>query len=486
MTRRRAAVLALSVLPVLLLFGATPPRPGGSLRLALPEEPWDPLPATMPSSTDRFLAQSVFEGLTRRSLDGGTLPGLARSWERGADPSLVGAERWTFHLDPLARFPDGRQVSAVDVIRSWKRMLRTPISIHGFLLSPVIGADEFGRGKSDQIEGLFESEGDLVMVLSRPAPDLLERLAHPALAVATASGGTGPFTVDDGQGHPGTNRYHSRGRPFIDGFRLVPPGEADAALLLEAGEADAALLFGRAAGEALDAAVEGGSLVRLPGWDRTYALAFNPGSGFFRQENFRNLLSAIVDREEMLRLLFDGRGETVDALHAGAGPAGSALDAQRLPGTRSRLVLTFVRGDAQAFSIAARVKALWEEMNLIVDLEGTDPAEFLLRVGTGGHDVAVVLHHPASTDPVIGLWETLALHPRAYPDAIRALETASLSSDPAERRALARAAEEMVTGDVRLAPLVRLHSWLLLHPRLVGVVQGPSGTLRLDEAFFLP
>ena len=75
-TWRRGAALALAVLPLLFLLGATPARQGGSLRLALPEEPWDPLPATMPSGTDRFLAQSVFEGLTRRSLDGGTLPGV--------------------------------------------------------------------------------------------------------------------------------------------------------------------------------------------------------------------------------------------------------------------------------------------------------------------------------------------------------------------------------------------------------------------------
>lgn len=484
--RRAAAALALAAGATLLL-GAVPPRPGGLARLFVPGEPWDPVPSTLATPGDLLLSQAVFEGLTRPAAGGGVLPGAARSWEVGPDPLGAGAERWTFRLDPLARFPDGRRVTPEDVIRSWERLLRSPISPNKFLLEPVLGAREFAAGEAGEISGLAVDAEALQIVLSRPAPDLPVRLAHPALAVAADDGGTGPFAFDAGDGSLQANRYHSRGRPYLDGFRLVEPGEVDPQLLLEAGEADAAMLFGRDAGSALDRASGDARLLRTPGWDRTYALALNPNSGFFqRQANFRTLLARAVNRQEMLRLLFDGRGRVVDSLLPDGPTPGPPVTVPSLPGTRSRMVITCNRSDPLAMSIAARVKAAWEEINLIIDLEAVDPAQLRLRLRLSEYDVAVLLHHPASQDPVLALRETLARHEGAYVDAIRALGAASASADPQERLASARVAEALVTGDFRLAPLVRLHAWMLVDRRLAGVDAGPASLLRLDDAFFLP
>jgi peptide/nickel transport system substrate-binding protein len=479
----RAAALAVA-LPGL---GAAWPQPGGALRLRLPSEPWDPTPAGLQVPADLALCGATFGTLLRASGDGQLDPLLARSLERLDLPD--GGERWTVRLDPLARFPDGSRVAAADVVASWERLLRSRGSPYRFLLGPVAGAAAYASGAAHRVEGLSIDGGDLAITTTRPTPDMAWRLAHPALGIGRFHGdlphGSGPFLP--GGEELGPNRFFADGAPFLERLVLLEQEGVDPSLLLQAGEADAALLYGRDAGALVESPPAGVRLQRAAGWDRAYALALNPASGFFAgQVDLRRLLAAAIDREEIVRLLFDGRGAPAGSLLASGPPPAAVGPPVRLSGTRQPITLSHDRTDPVASRIASRLKAAWENLGLRVHLEGLEPPALRGRVVGGAHDVALLLHQAATDDPLLALRGTLGGLGPGHDDALDALRGAERLADAGARLEAALAAEAMLAADQRLIPLIRLHAWLAAGDRLVGIDAGAAGALRLDDAFFLP
>ena len=157
-----------------------------------------------------------------------------------------------------------------------------------------------------------------------------------------------------------------------------------------------------------------------------------------------------------------------------------------LPGTKQRLVLSFDRTDPLAASIAARLKAAWEEVQLMIDLDGVEPPTLRDRMLRGEHHVALVLHQPPPSDPVLALRGTLGVRGAGHEDAVDALRRAEALADPGSRWEAAAAAEARLLVDSRLIPLVRLHAWLATDERLVGIATTSPGVLRLDDAFLRP
>ena len=94
----------------------------------------DPALATAPPETD--LARAAFEGLTE--LDPETLeaiPGVAERWESSAD-----SKTWTFYLRRDAKWSNGKQVTASDFVRSWKRLAKVADSgTHRRLRENILG-----------------------------------------------------------------------------------------------------------------------------------------------------------------------------------------------------------------------------------------------------------------------------------------------------------------------------------------------------------
>jgi hypothetical protein len=478
--RLRSGLAVVAALAALAMFH---PRPGGTLALYYPGDPWDPMPAGLQTPADRILCGAVFETLVRAGPGGTLMAGAALDWE-----TADGGETWSVRLDPLARFPDGRRVSPADVIRAWEEVLLAPGTRHRFLLEPVLGVPAFLEGSANRIEGL-EAEGDLLRIRgSRRLPDLPWRLAHPALAVGSvdrfgAPTGPGPFLPERrGDGLAG-NPLHAGGAPFVERFFLRNDPGIDADLLVEAGEVQAAILLGRPAGSLRRRAPEGVRVERAPGWDRTYALLINPRR--VPDAAARALLARAVDRDGMVRLLFDRQGEAAGSLLDPSAPVPPPADpADR--GHGAKLVLRFDRTDPMAGSIAARLKASWEQRRFALDLDGSDPPDLREAIEDGAHGVALVLHQPAVADPVLALQDSLDDVGAGLEDAQRQLRDAAALEDPAARLAAALAAEAGAIADHRLVPLVRLQAWLARDARLVGIDPSAPGTIRLGDAFYLP
>lgn len=100
-------------------------------------------PHILSGSPETRIANTLFEGLVTvnpYTLD--ILPGVAQRWEYSDDGRLI-----TFHLNPKARFSNGRQITADDVVWSWRRSLNpaTGNLVADFLFS-VRNAEAYHRG----------------------------------------------------------------------------------------------------------------------------------------------------------------------------------------------------------------------------------------------------------------------------------------------------------------------------------------------------
>ncbi len=139
----------------------------------------DPQLATNVGEFNVMLA--FFEGLT--DLDPATLapvPAVARSWETSPD-----GRRWTFHLDPAAKWSDGQPVTAQDVVDSWRRLLSPALAAdYASFLYCLVGAEDFNRGRTTDFSGVGVKAVDtrtLELHLSLPTPELPALLALPPL-----------------------------------------------------------------------------------------------------------------------------------------------------------------------------------------------------------------------------------------------------------------------------------------------------------------
>lgn len=150
---------------------------GGEAKLADPAR--DEL-----SFAARVMLDSTAQGLVRFDASGGIEPGLAERWIVIDD-----GRSYIFRLRD-AEWPDGKPVTAADVVASLKRATapRSRIGIAPFLAV---------------IDEVVEMTPQIVEVrLRRPRPDLLKLFAQPELAILRrpALAGTGPFRVEEGSG----------------------------------------------------------------------------------------------------------------------------------------------------------------------------------------------------------------------------------------------------------------------------------------------
>jgi ABC-type transport system substrate-binding protein len=102
---------------------------GGDLRFPVAEpNNLDPSDA----DSEGAITGQIFEGLTRWDDDLEPLPAMAQSWESSD------AQHWTFHIRHGARFHNGRQVTAQDVVYSWDRVATGGNWNYDYLVDPLL------------------------------------------------------------------------------------------------------------------------------------------------------------------------------------------------------------------------------------------------------------------------------------------------------------------------------------------------------------
>jgi peptide/nickel transport system substrate-binding protein len=233
-------------------------------------------------------------------------PELAERWEADAT-----GQNWKFYLRKDVQFHDGRPLRAADAVFSLKRLLDPAVaSPYRALLAPIVDADGISAdGDMTVVISLKGSYADLPSMLTTYNVGIVpENFADFDHAI-----GTGPFKLKDFR--PGISttlvrneNYWRKGLPYLDGLdlRVVADPVARVNGLLS-GELDMI--------EALDA--KSVDLVN----QSPNAAAFRSPSGYhvsmvmqidqppFDKPEVRTALKLLVDRERILKLVYNGFGQ---------------------------------------------------------------------------------------------------------------------------------------------------------------------------------
>jgi MarR-like DNA-binding transcriptional regulator SgrR of sgrS sRNA len=243
---------------------------------------------------------------------------------------------------------------------------------------------------------------------------------------------------------------------------LVEDG-GNPALMLQLGEADLGLLIGKQVGALENGASAGYELERLQGWDRTYFLRLDPTKRWVNDPAFRRWLATIIDREEMLGQLFEGRGEPAFSLTPGRAdqpsweqPSGRPFSASSEP----RLDLRYDDADPWAEIIAARLKAVLEVERVRLSISPVDRIALHVQPSGGALSMALLLYRQQQPDAVTDLQEILEPLGEEAAAELDLLDRAARHSDDGVRSEMAWWAESSMLRDARIVPLVRLHCWL--------------------------
>lgn len=135
------------------------------------------------------LVRQVFQGLTAYDANLKVVPALASSWE-------IQAGKMVFHLSQ-AKFSDGSELEATDVVNSFEKVSQTDAS---WIVKNVDGFSLFTQGRSASLGGVEIVDNKTISISTTDSPEFfLEKLASPQ-AVIWKKGeeyplGTGAFKI---------------------------------------------------------------------------------------------------------------------------------------------------------------------------------------------------------------------------------------------------------------------------------------------------
>jgi oligopeptide transport system substrate-binding protein len=148
------------------------------LYIGIGTEPEGLDPHIVTGVTENYVLLSLFEGLTK--LNPKTLavePGVALSWDIAPD-----GKRYTFHLNPAARWSNGDPVTAADFLFAYERILTPAMGApYAYMLYSIRGAKAYNTGALKNFADIGLHSPDphtLIIELEAPTPYFLSLPAH--------------------------------------------------------------------------------------------------------------------------------------------------------------------------------------------------------------------------------------------------------------------------------------------------------------------
>ena len=100
-------------------------------------------PQRIQSVQASHVARDLFEGLIAEAPNGDLEPGAAESWTVGED-----GKTYRFALRRNAKWSNGEPVTAKDFVYGLRRGVDpATLSVYGFILSPIVNADDITAGR---------------------------------------------------------------------------------------------------------------------------------------------------------------------------------------------------------------------------------------------------------------------------------------------------------------------------------------------------
>lgn len=384
--RMGAALLVLAAAAAPVAAGRLP-RYGGDVRFRLAAVPLSMDPLRMHGDDGALAASCVYEGLTRWD-NADLAPALARQWVRDED-----ARRWRFYLRTDVVFHDGTRCDASAVRQSLERLADPRQSAYAWVLSDLVGWDDFAAGRASSIEGLDVIEADQIELrFASPASDLPARLALPGAAIARRKSdecvGTGPFQVlslAPGVLRLSAFRDHSMGRPYLDHVDFVAKREVELPLSDAVVEVNRVLVA--------DALAQGATRWRTAA-ERLGLAIINPTSATLNVDLLRDKLASSFDRAVFVRAVLGGDGRGTEGLSPGGVKTVTArgseptADLAARPQQKARVIVAASEPVLRA--LGERLQVHLFALGLAADLDVLPADAFEQALVARSFDVAVV------------------------------------------------------------------------------------------------
>ncbi|MEO6456676.1 MAG: peptide ABC transporter substrate-binding protein [Chloroflexia bacterium] len=453
----------------------------------------------------------IFSGLVMLNRKLEVVPDLAESWEISPDGII-----YTFHLRKDARFHNGRQVTAQDVIYSWERAADPKLASDSVLtyLGDIRGINERNAGESEHISGLKAiNDQTLQVTIDASKPYFLMKLTYGTSSIVNRENvesgpewyrtpvGTGPYKLI--RWEPLKMQLYERNddfysRPPAIRFVIIELFKGQGIRLYENDEVDitGVSLFDvervRDPGEPLrKELVEGVSMC-------TDKVSFDLAQPPFDDLKVREAFSLAIDRQRYLDVVQRGIGVPAHGLYPPALPGykhgqkspdfDPALAKQRLSesryGSADKLPPIIFTAGGFGSDTGAALSALvdmWRTtLGVNIEIENIEPDNYLDEIYAGRHGQLFFsgwcADYPDPENFADALFHSKAQQNEGHysnPTLDALLEKARIERDVTKRIDMYQQAEQIIIADVPAIFLNHDLAFTLVKPRIKGYVFSP-------------
>ncbi|GAB5448587.1 ABC transporter substrate-binding protein [Gymnodinialimonas sp.] len=406
------------------------------------------------AAIDEVVYSNVFEGLTRFAADGSVVPGLAESWEISEDGTV-----YTFNLREGVSFHDGAAMTAEDVVFSLDRArAEGSTNAQAALFANIVSAeavdDTTVAVTLDGPDGAFLFDmawGDAVIV-------------DPASAETNATNpvGTGAFTFGEWrQGDSVTltrnDAYWGEPAALTDvTFRFISDPNAALAAMM-AGDVDAFPVFPAPENLAQFEADPRFNVI-VGSTEGETILSMNNGSEALSNPLIRQAISHAINRQDIIDGAMFGYGTPIGTHFAPHNPdyvdltAQSAFDPDRArellaeAGAEDLTLRLMLPPPSYARRGGEIIASQLRDVGINTEITNLEWAGWLEQVFRGyDFDLTIVSHTEPADINIYARPDYYFQYDSAEFQAL--MEELAVTTDPAERTRINRAAQQMIADD---------------------------------------
>ncbi|HEY0572804.1 MAG TPA: ABC transporter substrate-binding protein [Pseudonocardia sp.] len=496
-----------------------PPRPGGTLRIAVSSDAGCLDPQQVISNDTIWAARQLVDSLTDQDPKTGQVtPWLATSWQATAD-----ATAYTFNLRPDVTFSDGSPLTAEVIKENFDKV--PGLGPRGTLAKAYL-AGYLGTTVASPTQFTVRFNAPNVQFLQGTTTHSLGILAPASLALSDDQRcqrvvGSGPFvlgsyvrnqsiTLTKRTGyHWGSPLWAHPGEAYLDKveFRIVPESGVRTGSL-QSGEVDAISGIGQQDEQPLTSA--GVQLLARANPGRPFGISFNQAKPIVSDPAVRKAMSLAINRPEVAGAVFNSQTKPATGVLASTTPdyadaggqlgfdlnqAKATLDADGwVPGAdgirakngqRLSFGVTFVANSA---TNQPALELIQQQLRAAgIDLRIVQvPVPNLAQVQSSG-DFEAVWGNLTRADPDIlraDYWSGGANYNRFPPGPLDQLLTGqAAATDPARRAQLVAEAQQLLLSDYKVVPVVELTTVLGAAPGAQGIRFDASSRITLADAW---
>lgn len=505
MNSRRPLIVLLTLVLALassLNANAQEPRYGGSITVAVTDDPPNLDPHITNAASARNVLHNIFATIVEMNNDFIPAPGLAASWDI-SDDGLT----YTFHLVENARFHDGTPVNAAAFAYNFAR-----------IKNPATGSP---RASELSFVESFEAldEHTFVAVLSQPYAAFLPALASWSGMIVSPTAlelygedftehltGAGPFKFvnhirDDRVLLVRNDDYFREGLPYLDEVIVRPFVDGESRVInLKSGALD--MIYTIPGKDLADLQTYPGVVVEsVPGLGYS-SMYINTESTALGNPYLRQALNYCIDRDIIINTVFANGGAV--AAYSPFSPATfvTDMDDASIPkrdGEKVRELLALggapngfsfdvlFAADEQNTRIVTLVQAMCGEYGIQMNAQQAEFGQILARAGEGNYTAAWISLTPRN-DPDLSSYPWFHSASTNFgrvnsPTIDDLLTRARASSDIAERRVLYRAAADELLIEMPYLFLYHSAEIKAYRDRIQGFAHIPDGMMRFESVW---